>query len=236
MDRTDDDSLPPTPRTESFDEPHTPEPPSDVDEEHGSTDDEALDVLEDLLRHLRIRIKHERNQRNALQDRVQVLEGELGQLRVRNTELVEASRLAQAQLDAFDARFQAAENDHAVEADRLSQQVAREEQRAAGAEEAHRLARAELAGANRRIAEFRAAANNDTLQTLRRSFGDRIAEALTSTPVPDAAARYRMTGTTPARGPDRRRHPEFEPADGPGRFITFRGRLAWIKIWLQTQA
>jgi len=236
MNRTDDDSLPPTPRTGSFDEPRTPEPLSDVDEEHGSTDDEALDGLEGLLRHLRIRIRHNRNQRNALQDRVQFLEAELGQLRVRNTKLVEASRLVQAQLDESEARFQAAENDNAVEADRLSRQVARQEQRAVAAEEALRLARAELAGANRRIAEFRATANNDTLQTLRRSFGDRIAEALTSALVPGAAAHYRMTSTTPARGPDRNRHREFQPADGPGNFIMFRGKLAWIQIWLQTQA
>jgi len=225
MDRTDDDSLPPTPRTRSLDEPRTPEPPSDVDD-----DDEVLNELDDRLRHLRIRMRNKNGERNALRDRNQALEDELSQLR-------EASRRIQAQLDACAARLQAAENGHAAEAERLSRQVAREQRRAARAEEALGSVRSELAAANREIGETaESVVQNDTLQTLRRSFGDRIAEALTSTPVRVPHERYRMTGTTPARGPDRRRHREFEPADGPGTFVMFRGRLAWIKIWLQTQA
>jgi len=77
-----------------------------------------------------------------------------------------------------------------------------------------------------------------TRQSLEHKFGPHIAEALTSLPAdPQYCQRYHMTSSTPARGPDRRAycHPEFRPADGPGVFVMLRGKVAWLKIWLQEQ-
>ena len=163
-----------------------------------------------------------KTERKALRERNQALEDEI-------LALEESSRRLRAQRDKAVTRLRTSQT--AVE--RLSQQVAETEERARAAENDLENTRFDLPSTNR---------INSSTRTLRPvsdavpSLQYRIAEAVSSLRVdPEYCAHYRMTTSTPARGPDRRTHPEFKEAVGLGLFVRFRGKITWLKIWLQEQ-
>jgi hypothetical protein len=203
---------------------------SDSGRDHGDSDDDAIDELDDILKNLKIRMTSTKNERNAFRDRNQVLEDGIVELRERNAEHEESSRRLRAQLDRAEVQLQTSE----TTMERLSQQVSETEERVRASENDLEDVRLELARNNRLWPVTDAV----KFQSVQRNFGPHIAEALSSLPAdPVYCRRYHMTSSTPAQGPDRRayRHPEFEPAQGPGLFVMLRDKVAWLRIWLQEQ-
>jgi hypothetical protein len=213
----------------------------DSSSDHGDSDDDDLDQLEDLLKSLRIRMTSTKNERKAFRERNQALEDEIVELRARNAELDQLSRYLRAQLDQAEVQLRTSETEHNSVMERLSQQVAEREQRVGAVENDLENTRLDLANTKRSNLRTRIlwpVSDAVKFQSLQSTFGHHIAEALSSLPAnPEYCQRYRMTSSTPARGPDRRAHfhPEFRPADGPGLFVMFRGKVTWLQIWLQEQ-
>jgi hypothetical protein len=129
--------------------------------------------------------------------------------------------------------------------ERLSQQLAEREQQLAEREQRGTATENDLRDTRRDLARERRI-NGMLMESwsdagkwynLERNFGPHLAEALTSLPADPRHCRYRMTGTTPARGPDRRNgyHPEFMAPDGSGLFVMLNGKVAWLHVWLQEQ-
>jgi chromosome segregation ATPase len=201
------------------------------DSDHSDTDDDDLDKLENFLKDLRIRMTNIKNERNAICERNQSLEDEILKLRARNAELKHSWRQAEV-------RVQRSETDHNSTMERLSQQVTETEQRARAAEtdleDTRRVLNRERRSASRIFRTLRP--KYEAFERLEANFGDHIAEALSSPPADlEYCRRYDRTSSTPAKGPDRRRHREFMPPDGPGLFVMHRGKVAWLKIYLQEQ-
>ena len=243
MTQTDEEASlpPPTPPPTQVQEPNTSDPASGADQDNAlnstrddsTRDENALDKLGELLFDLRIQIRNNKNKRNTLRDENRALSAEIAELKARLREIENASLRLTAQARQAEARLR---TEHAAEVKRLSQDVEREKQRAANAATAQQVASHELRVVNERVSQIQAtAADNTLLQSLHRTFGDRIAEALTAVPAYPQPTQYRMTSSKPARGPDRRSHPEFMPADGLGLFVVLRGKVAWLRIWLQEQ-
>ena len=201
------------------------------DSDHSDTDDNDLDKLENFLKDLRIRMTGTKNERNAIRERNQALESEIAKLRARNAELKKSWRQAEV-------RVQKSEKDHNSTMERLSQQVTETEKRARAAENDLEDTRRVLDRTGRSGSRLLRTLlpKYEAFKSLEHNFGHDIAEALSSPPADlEYSRRYDRTSSTPAKGPDRRRHPEFMPADGPGLFVMHRGKVTWLKIYLQEQ-
>jgi len=239
MTQTDEDILQPTAEAiSSVPEPNASNPACHVNQDdsdsgnHGDNDDDALDEIDsDLLKYLSKRMSVITKERNTSREGNQALKDENVELRASNAKLEESIHRLRAQLDQAEARLRTSETDHESAVETLSQQVAQFEQRARATENDLKSVRLELIGVQRSMYRAQLQLKNYALQSLRRNFGAYIAEALTSRPAD--SQHYKMTSSMPARGPNRVYHPEFKEAEGQGRFVMHRGKVAWLQIWLQ---